>query len=222
MTAVAAAGSNVEALGALSQAVAGRRETLPGLLDAARAGSPDAFAALVRRFEKPVYHLILRMVRRRSAAEDLAQDVFIRLWRNLGEFETAETLPGWLRRVAVNAVIDHWRKQDARERKLQALREHPLARRTVRPSSRMETREAFDAVELALEKLPPKLRSVIVLRSMEGLTYDELADVLGISTSAVRSRLFRARQELEEMLKRVNAADFLADMYRPQCNRPDL
>ncbi len=216
MTAVAAAAVvDREALAALTEAISTRRATLPGLLDAARAGDGQAFAALVRRFEKPIYHFILRLVRRPSLAEDLAQDAFIRLWRHLDEFESAETLPGWLRRVAVNLVIDHWRKQDARERKLQALREHPLARRAVRPSSRMESREEVDRVEAALAKLPPKLRSVLLLRAREGLSYEELADLLGISAGAVRSRLFRARQELGAELDRLKAPEYLATMYRP-------
>ncbi len=214
MTATAAAVADGEALAALSKAVTTRQAALPGLLEAARSGDADAFATLVRRFEKPIYHLILRQIRRPGVAEDIAQDVFIRLWRHLEEFESAETLPGWLRRVAVNLVIDHWRKRDARRRKLEALREHPLARRAVRPSSSIESREALDQVEAVLEKLPPKLRSVLMLRAREGLSYDELADVLGISAGAVRSRLFRARQEVQAELERLKAPDYLAAMYR--------
>jgi len=203
-----------ESLGALAEAVAGRRMDLAGLLEAARKGDGEAFASLVRRFERPVYHLVLRMVRRAAVAEDLAQDVFIRLWRHLGDLESADVLPGWLRRVAVNAVIDHWRKEDARRRKLAAMREHPLARRVVRPSSRMETDESVDAVQAALARLPAKLRSVLVLRATENMSYEELADTLGISTSAVRSRLFRAREEMQHLLRRAQAPQYLARMYR--------
>jgi RNA polymerase sigma-70 factor (ECF subfamily) len=213
--AIAAAAASQAALEGLTQAVAGQQASLPGILDAARAGDGDAFAALVRRFERPVYHLIVRMVRRPSVAEDLAQDVFVRLWRHLAEFESAATLAGWLRRVAVNAVIDHWRKEDARRRRLQALREHPLARLALGPSSRLESHEALDLVDAALEQLPAKLRSVLALRTAEGMAYDELAEVLGTSASAVRSRLFRARRELHEALKRLKAPEYLARMYRP-------
>jgi len=203
-----------ESLGALAEALESRRRDLGGLLEAAREGDGEAFALLVRRFERPVYHLVLRMVRRAAVAEDLAQDVFIRLWRHLGDLESADVLPGWLRRVAVNAVIDHWRKEDARRRKLEAMREHPLARRVVRPSSRMETDEGVDAVQAALRRLPAKLRSVLVLRAMENMSYEELADTLGISTSAVRSRLFRAREEMQHLLRRAQAPQYLARMYR--------
>jgi len=203
-----------ESLGALAEALESRRRDLGGLLEAAREGDGEAFALLVRRFERPVYHLVLRMVRRAAVAEDLAQDVFIRLWRHLGDLESADVLPGWLRRVAVNAVIDHWRKEDARRRKLAAMREHPLARRVVRPSSRMETDEGVDAVQAALRRLPAKLRSVLVLRATENMSYEELADTLGISTSAVRSRLFRAREEMQHLLRRAQAPQYLARMYR--------
>jgi len=203
-------------IGALEQAVRGRRAGLAGLVEAARDGDADAFAELVRRFEAPVYHQVLRMVRRRSVAEDLAQDVFISLWRHLGDVPAEEALGLWLRRVAINAVIDHWRKEDARRRKLEALRAHPLARRALGPAGRMESREAADAVQAALDHLPPHLRSVLVLRATEGLGYGELGRVLGISASAVRSRLFRARQEVARALARADAPIHLERMYRPR------
>ena len=200
-------------LSALADAVGDRLGTVTSLLERARAGDADAFAGLVRRFETPTYHFVLRLVRRPAVAEDLSQDVFLRLWQNLGRIEDAALLGSWLRRVASNAVIDHWRKEDARRRRIKALREHPIARRVVRPSRRMETQEAMDAVRAALDTLPAKLRSVLLLRTVEGLRYEELADILGISIGAVRSRLFRARQELLGALKRSRAADYLAAMY---------
>lgn len=203
----------VNPLSSLAEAVGHCREALPSVLEAARDGDADAFAALVQRFEAPTYHFILRMVRRPSVAEDLSQDVFVRLWRHLDRIEDAGLLPAWLRRVAANAVIDHWRKEEARQRRMQVLREHPIARRVVRPSSRMETREAADAVRAAVEKLPAKLRSALLLRTVEGLSYEELADVLGVSVNAVRSRLFRARQEVLAILRRSTAAEHLAAMY---------
>jgi len=202
-------------LAVLAGAVAEAQESLPGLLAAAREGDADAFAALVRAVQAPTYQFILRMVRRPATADDLAQEVFIRLWRHLAEIGSADMLPAWLRRVAVNAVIDHWRKEEARDRRMKVLREHPLARRAVRPSSRMESEEALGAVRAALDVLPPKLRSVLLLRTQENLRYEEIADVLGMSTCAVRSRLFRARQELHRLLKRRKAAEYLARMYRP-------
>jgi len=205
--------SETAPLTALADAVGERQDSLPALLDAARAGRADAFEALVGHFEKPTYHFILRMVRRPALAEDLSQEVFLRLWQNLERIEGPDLVPSWLRRVAANAVIDHWRKEDARRRRIEALREHPIARRVVRPSSRMESKEAIDVVRSAVAALPAKLRSVLVLRTAEGLSYDQLADVLGISVGAVRSRLFRARQELLGILKRSRAADYLAEMY---------
>jgi RNA polymerase sigma-70 factor (ECF subfamily) len=215
MTATAAILAGGEAArAALVQAVGERQADLPWILAAARDGNADAFAVLVRHHQEGVYHLILRMVRRAAVAEDLAQDVFIRLWRHLGEVESPEMLAHWLRRVAVNAVIDHWRKDEARERRMQVLREHPIARRMVRPSTRMESREALDAVQAALAALPAKLRSVLLLRTSEGLSYEALADLLGISTHAVRSRLFRARQEVHRILRAKMAPEYLARMYR--------
>jgi RNA polymerase sigma-70 factor (ECF subfamily) len=208
------AGGRQQALSALAGAVVQSREGLPWLLEAARNGNGEAFTWLVRSFQTPTYQFILRMVRRPATAEDLSQDVFVRLWRHLGEIESAELLPGWLRRVAANAVIDHWRKEEARGRRMKILREHPVARYTVKPSSRMETQEVFDTVRAALDDLPAKLRSVLLLRTQEGMSYEEVAEVLGMSVHAVRSRLFRARQELHEILKHRKAADFLAQMYR--------
>ena len=194
--------------------IVGARDSLPGLLTAARRGDADAFASLIRTFQVPTYQFVLRMVRRPATAEDLSQDVFIRLWQHLGEIESAEMLHAWLRRVAVNAVIDHWRKEEARRRRMQVLREHPIARHTLRPSSRMEMREAMRTVHAALEALPPKLRSVLVLRTQENLSYEEVADVLGMSACSVRSRLFRARKELHRLLRQKKAPEYLARMYR--------
>jgi len=205
-----------QALAALAEAVTERHGSLPGLLEAAQSGNADAFAALVREFQGGVFHYVLRLVRRPATAEDLTQDVFIRLWRHLAEMQSAEMMPGWLRRVATNLVIDHWRHEEARERWMQVLRAHPVARHVVKPSARLETQETMDAVDAALDALPAKLRTVLLLRTVEGLSYDELADVLGISTHAVRSRLFRARQELLEVLQRKQAAQYLAEMYRPR------
>jgi len=204
-----------QALSALAEAVSKRQDSLPWLLEAAQAGDADAFASLVRHFQGPIYQFILRMVHRPAVAEDLAQDVFIRLWRHLAEMESAAMVEGWLRRVAANAVIDHWRQEEVRERRLRILREHPVARHVLKPSSRMESREALGAVQAALGALPSKLRSVLVLRTVECLSYEQLAEVLGISTHAVRSRLFRARHEFHELLKHGKAADYLARMYRP-------
>lgn len=201
-------------LTSIAGVIAEARDTLPGLLTAARSGDADAFTTLIRTFQVPTYQFILRMVRRPATAEDLAQDVFIRLWQHVGEIESAEMLQAWLRRVAANAVIDHWRKEDARRRRMQVLREHPVARHTLRPSSRLETREAMRTVHAALGALPPHLRSVLVLRTQEEMTYEEVGDVLGMSACAVRSRLFRARQELHRLLRQKKAPEYLARMYR--------
>jgi RNA polymerase sigma-70 factor, ECF subfamily len=209
------AGPRHEPLESLAGAVVEQDSSLPRLLQAARDGNADAFTALVRQFQAPTYHFILRMVRRPAVAEDLAQDVFIRLWRHMAEIQSAALLPGWVRRVAANAVIDHWRKEEARERRMRVFREHPVARHTVRPYTRMETAEALDLVQAALDSLPARLRTVLLLRTQEGLSYEEVADTLGMSVHAVRSRLFRARQELHRILKRKKAADYLARMYRP-------
>jgi RNA polymerase sigma-70 factor, ECF subfamily len=201
-------------LEALSGAVTERQDTVAWLLEASRRGDSDAFASLIRQFQGPTFHFILRMVRRPAVAEDLSQDVFIRLWRHLAEIQSAALLPGWVRRVAANTVIDHWRKEEARERRMNVLRQHPVARLAVRPSSRMESQEALDLVRAALEELPAKLRTVLLLRTQEGLSYEEVADVMGMSVHAVRSRLFRARQELHGLLKKKKAGDYLARMYR--------
>jgi len=207
------AGTQAAPLSALAEAVGERRQTNASLLEAARDGDADAFAGLVRHFQTPTYHFILRMVRRPAVAEDVAQDVFLRLWENLGRIEDADLVPAWLRRVATNAVIDYWRKEDARRRRRDAMREHPLARRVVRPSARMEAQETADAVRAAVEALPVKLRTVLLLRTSEALPYNQIAETLDISVGAVRSRLFRARQELLASLRRSRAADYLAAMY---------
>jgi RNA polymerase sigma-70 factor, ECF subfamily len=166
---------------------------------AARAGDPDAFAALYDAHAPRVFALCLRMVGDRSAATDLLQDVFVRVWEQLGSFRGESSFSTWLHRLAVNVVL-----VDARG----------AARRRQRVAVEGDLRDALPdhggrapdvALQLDLERaiasLPAQARAVFVLHDVEGIPHEEIATQLGIATGTARAHLFRARRLLREILR---------------------
>jgi len=175
---------------------------LNSLLAKAREGSEPAFAEIVSRFERLVRGTILRMTRDPALAEDLTQDVFFQFWKVLPAFTSAETLPSWMKKVAINAVISHWRRVESQRRRLEALSEAFPGREVMRPEATLIEEEDRDQVRAALEMIPVELRSLLALRTYDEMSYEELAESLGLEVGTVRSRLFRARQMLKEILQR--------------------
>jgi RNA polymerase sigma-70 factor (ECF subfamily) len=166
------------------------------LLRRAQYGYLDAFELLVRRHRLRVFRLALRMLGNRSDAEDVAQQAFLDAWKGLPRFRAESTVTTWLYRITVNRCLEHRR----RYRSTAELDEgrpdaHPG------PEQALETTQRRQALTAAISALPDDLRAALVLSQFEGLSYDETADVLGISTSTVRGRISRARQQLLEQLK---------------------
>jgi RNA polymerase sigma-70 factor (ECF subfamily) len=160
----------------------GRDETL----DLARRGDALAFGALVRRHESMVFSIALHVLRSRSAAEDLAQEVFLQLFRHLPQIESAEHVVAWLRRVTSHRCIDELRRLHHRM-------ELPLdsaSDRGVLPRGREVFLER--RVHELLARLPPRPRMVMVLRYQEELEPAEIAGVLGMPVNTVKSHLRRA------------------------------
>lgn len=180
----------------------GRSLDLEELLERAKQGDEGAFGELVRRFEKMVYGHVYRLTGRAESSEDISQDVFLQLWRVLPAFTTSAALGSWLKRVLVNAVISHWRQQDSQRRRLQAMQEAFPTVSQLGPVATLIDEEDRDEVRAALDTMPADLRSILMLRVYEGLSYEELAESLELEVGTVRSRLFRARQVLKEVLER--------------------
>jgi RNA polymerase sigma-70 factor (ECF subfamily) len=177
----------------------------------AAAGREDAFRELLRRYERPVFSLVYRMVRDRELAEDLAQEAFIRAFRAIDSYDPSYKFSNWIFKIANNRVIDHLRK-----RRLDTLSIHgsphalpgdgrsgtewSLQDPGERPDAYVEHRELGDRIEAAIGELRPEYRSVILLRHVEGRSYDEIADLLELPLGTVKTYIHRARSELREAL----------------------
>lgn len=173
---------------------------------AAQAGDERAFETIVTRYERSVFGLAYRMAGNAARAEDLAQEVFLRLWRKLGKFDTSQPLRPWLMRLATNACINalkrrrvptvslHPRGDDETSSGLEPAADGPTAGQTA------ETRELVGRLEEAITQLPEDYRVVVTLRHIECLSYGEIAETLGWPLGTVKVRLFRARERLRRLL----------------------
>ncbi|HLI60423.1 MAG TPA: sigma-70 family RNA polymerase sigma factor [Solirubrobacteraceae bacterium] len=162
------------------------------LVDAARAGDVDAFSELVRRHQGRVYRIALRMLESDADAQDAAQDTFVRAWRSLPRFRGESSVATWLYRIVTNRCVSML----AARRASAPLREGDVAVETDDPAWLVAQRERMDAVSRAVSRLPDDQRLALVLRDYEGLSYAEVAEVLGIGEGAVKSRIHRARAEV--------------------------
>ncbi len=168
------------------------------------AGAVSDFEILITRYKDKIYTLVLGMVRDTGHAEDLVQEVFIKAYSKLGNFEQKSRFYTWLYRIAVNRSLDFIKSRD--RGKTQALEELPQLdpeadRAGTNPLAPLLEREFIEKMEEALSALPPKFREILVLREVQGLSYEEIANVLACSKGTVESRLFRARARLKEKLK---------------------
>ena len=176
-------------------------------VERAQAGDQEAFRHLVERYQRRVYAVAYGIVRNRDDAWDVAQEAFVKAYRNLTRFQGNSGFYTWLYRITYNLCIDTMRSRSRRSfvemdssRMLQAAvaKEAPLE---THPAKSVDRRELGEAIENALNELSEKHRAIIVLREIEGLSYEEIADVLKVSKGTVMSRLFHARRKLQDLLK---------------------
>jgi RNA polymerase sigma-70 factor (ECF subfamily) len=172
------------------------------LVASARAGDPDAFATLVGRYEKRIVRLVRGMVPE-SDAEDVTQEAFLKAYRKLDGFDSRSQFYTWLYRIAANTAMD-WRKKE-RHRRHAPLPEGPEGEdATLSPGAGPEVaarrRELASRIDAAIAALPDRYHEILVLREVEGLSYEEISARLGMSKGTVESRLFRARERLREKL----------------------
>jgi RNA polymerase sigma-70 factor (ECF subfamily) len=177
-------------------ATAFQQMTDAGLLEAAAGGSHAAFAEIVTRHFQPVYRLIWRMTGGAADAEDMAQDTFVKLWKNPAQLRDGVALRGWLMRVAANAVIDGSRRvrpgtlEDAPE----------VADPQAMPGAPLDRAEAARLVDSRIAVLPERQRLALSLVYFEGLSNIEAAAAMEVSVDALESLLARARRSLKESL----------------------
>lgn len=160
------------------------------------------FETIILEYQDRVYNLCRYMVRDPQVARDAAQDVFLKAYRHLKDFRPGASLYTWLYRIAVNTCLDYNRKSQRSALRSDSLSED-LAAGAPSPEQHYESRQITEAVQLALQKLPEKLRAAIVLREIEGFSYEEIAEVLHTSAGTVKSRISRAREQLRRLLKNI-------------------
>lgn len=167
-----------------------------GLLAASARRDASAFAEIVNRYYKPVYRLVWRMTGGSADSEDIAQEAFVKLWRNPQQVREAGALKGWLMRVASNAVIDRSRKP--RHGDIDALPD--MADPGARSDGPLDRSQAARLIDARIAQLPERQRLVLSLIYFEGLSNIEAAEVMEVSVEAVESLLSRARRNLKDSL----------------------
>ncbi len=179
------------------------------LIAAILAGSEAAFGTLVDRYKDKVFRLLGRYCRDAIECEDLAQDVFLKVFRKLDTFQHESAFFTWLYRIAVNAATDHLSRASRRRLKLveddavldvcgQAARDQDQDN----PAAPLMRAELAAVTRQIVAKLPEKYRTILILREFEDLSYNEIAEVLQCNLGTVESRLFRARQRFKDALER--------------------
>jgi RNA polymerase sigma-70 factor (ECF subfamily) len=172
------------------------------LIERFKKGDPSAFEAILLKHQDRIYNLCRYMLRDLQDAQDAAQDVFLKAYRGLEGFRPDASHYTWLYRIAVNTCLDYKRKS-----RREAFRSEPLTEDLPSdepfPEQLYESAEIHESMQLALQKLPEKLRAAIVLREIEELSYEEIAQVLHTSPGTVKSRISRAREQLRHLLRKI-------------------
>ncbi len=179
------------------------------LVARARRGDQNAFRQLVLAYQERIFVVVRSMVRNQEDARDIAQDVFIKAYASLGSFRGQSSFYTWLYRIAVNMAIDFRRKMDRKPSSAyDDQREADGAEGAFVPDARqfsperaLKDKELGRHIMEAVDQLPEEQRTAIILRELEGLSYKEIAEVMGCSQGTVMSRLFYGRKKLQERLK---------------------
>ncbi len=170
----------------------------------AQKGDSYSFDLLVKRYQKKIYFLAYRMVKNHDAADDIAQETFIHAYFAIKSFKLGYSFYSWLYRICMNLSINFLKRQKfvIPESQFEEVAS-PLERQTTRmdPSNHFALKELENKIEKAIDSLPPKYKAVLVLRIYEDLSYEEIAQTLKISLGTVMSRLFRAREKMQDELK---------------------
>jgi len=174
------------------------------LVESLRQGSEHAYEELLNRFQQPVYTLALRLLSDQAEASDVVQEVFLKVFRNIGRFRGQSTLKTWIYRITVNEAHNTRRwffRHRRREVELDSSPEEKNWKETLPDRSRSPFEVAVEGeqhvmIEAALKRINPIFRQAVVLRDIADLSYEEIADVLGVTLGTVKSRILRGREAL--------------------------
>lgn len=175
-------------------------------------GDEEAWRTFVQRFQRKIWYVAFQFTGRSDEAEELTQEIFLHLLSVLPSFDASGSLPGWIQRVARNYAIDHYRRR-RRERSLVRDDEHAeeilLTARDrsgkTDPHETLESKDLSEWLRSVLDRLPTELAQAVILRDLQEMTYDEMAELLGIPLGTVKSRINRGRIELARRLRKRRA-----------------
>jgi RNA polymerase sigma-70 factor, ECF subfamily len=174
-----------------------------------KANEDAAYDELVRTYHASIFHVAYRMLGDSAESSDVVQEIFIKVFRNIGGFKGESALKTWIFRIAFSEILNRLRWWKSRHRSSTVSlddqpngHEHYVADSSPTPEEVLELKEREQAIQHALVRLSSDHRSIIVLRDIEGFSYTEIAEVLGVSIGTVKSRLARAREDLKKSLMR--------------------
>ena len=172
-------------------------------------GSELAFRTLVERYQRPVFSLVLRMVRDHGVAEDVTQEVFVKAWMALSRYDPRRRFASWLFKIASNAAIDQLRRKklpttpiETSDTDQSSILDRIEDERSESPDTLVKRRELSAALEAAVAALRPEYRLVVLLRFREELPYRDIAEATGMPLGTVKTNLRRARREIEDRLRK--------------------
>jgi RNA polymerase sigma factor (sigma-70 family) len=190
------------------------------LVEALAGGADSALDELMTRYEEPIFHFVYRHVFNEADARELAQEVFVRAYFNIGKFKPQAKFATWLYQIALNLCRDHTKSRRARQASLtdslsaredaEEHRSHDVAVERRTPADEALTHEKLTVLEAGMAALPHDLRTALVLTSIEQHSHQECAELLKITPKAVETRVYRARKFLLEWLGKAGFALFLA------------
>lgn len=194
------------------------REQEAAVIQAVLDGDVNAYEALVKEYEKNVYNLALRMTGNSEDAADMAQEAFIKAYNSLTAFRGDSKFSVWLYRIVSNVCLDFLRSRSRKQTVSLSTEnddgeevELDIADETHSPEQLLDRSLTRDAVRRGLAALPPDHREILLLREIQGLSYEEIADVLGLEAGTVKSRIFRARKKLcSFLIKDGNIPEFVS------------
>lgn len=165
-------------------------------------GDTAAFACILDRYSRPVHSLILKVVRSKEDAEELAQDVFLKVFRHLGSFKGDSSFSTWIYRIAYNTAISHTRKKKNEWLAIEESMIANVSEEEVKEAlGQTDNSEQMAMLDAALEQLPPDERALILLFYMEGKSIEEIAVITELSVSNVKTKLYRIRKKLLVLIK---------------------
>ncbi len=176
----------------------------------AKAGDQSAFAYLVQKYRRPMVSFMFRMARNAAAAEDLAQEVFLRVYRSRENYEASAKFTTWLYRIATNLAVNHVRDTRHERPEVQVSLDEPdeesgttleLLDGTLNAEQQIVRRERMQAIRMKVEALPEQQKLAVIMHKYQQMDYKQIAEVLKKSESATKSLLFRAYETLREQLK---------------------